>query len=57
MYLRFKRLDPKQTRWFASAGREFGLTQIAIHGFGLMFHWISGSRSQKKTTVGERGVW
>ncbi len=26
---------PGETRWFASAGREFGLWYLTLHGFGL----------------------
>lgn len=29
-----------ETRWFATAGREFGLWYLTLHGFGLHFNVI-----------------
>lgn len=33
-----------ETRWFATAGREFGLWYVTIHGFGLHFSIIGPFR-------------
>ena len=47
-YIEFRRLlkDNKlsmhsgESKWFATAGREFGLWYLTVHGFGLYFSVI-----------------
>ncbi len=34
-YATLRTLEAGETRWFASAGREFGLWYLTLHGFAL----------------------
>jgi hypothetical protein len=36
-YLRLTTLTKGESRWFWTAGREFGLWYLTVHGFGLYF--------------------
>ena len=39
-FLSFRRLGSGYTRWFWTAGREFGLWFCTVHAFGLQFEII-----------------
>jgi len=39
-FLSLRRLLDCETRWFWTAGREFGLWYLTAHGFGLYFSVI-----------------
>jgi hypothetical protein len=36
-YVSFRRLSRGESRWFRTAGREFGLWYVTVHAFGLYF--------------------
>ena len=47
-YLRLGRLDRGMTPWFATAGREFGLWFVTLHGFGFEFSVIGPFKLRRR---------
>lgn len=50
-YIDMRRLIQTETGWFASAGREFGLWYVMLHGFGLHFGVIGPFRLKREVTA------